>query len=166
MWTALDVPETALDDGERNFIGNIRKHGWAWHSVMAGTGPHEPSFAYTTGIWHRTGSPELMIFSTKKDIVSDVFWGIFRDIERGEKPIIGQRTRSVFSDLDAVLLPVARRHYEEHLGWSRWFYGDDAFPCLQIYWADRQNRMPWEAGFADEFKNQQPDLSEEGWPAA
>jgi len=48
-------------------------------------------------------------------------------------------------------------------GESRWFYGGDDFPCLQIVWPDRAGRFPWEADFDAQFEGNQPDLTEQGW---
>ena len=66
----------------------------------------------------------------------------------------------------AYVFPVAKRHYANHLGWSRWFYAGDDFPCQQIVWPDRAGLFPWEAGFDPTFANKQPDLTEHGWLAA
>jgi hypothetical protein len=52
------------------------------------------------------------------------------------------------------------------LGWSRWFYGGDAFPCLQIVWSDRDGRFPWQSGFDPALAGLQPDLTENGWLAS
>jgi hypothetical protein len=61
---------------------------------------------------------------------------------------------------------VANRFYADHLGWTRWFYGGDRFPCLQIVWPDRAGVFPWEPGFDATFSNDQADLTEHGWQAA
>lgn len=58
---------------------------------------------------------------------------------------------------------VAKRHFANFLGWSRWFYGGDEFPCLQLVWPDRSGLFPWEPDFDPEFGGDQPDPTEQGW---
>ena len=69
----------------------------------------------------------------------------------------------MFANLPAYLFPVAKAYYAEHFGWNRWFYAGDDFPCLQLIWPDRNGVFPWEKGFDETFREDQPDLSEHGW---
>src|SRR5262245_16779311 len=128
MRTALDAPDDALDAGERSFVVQIREHGWFGTGVLADE--EGPGFSYTTGFWLNTGQPEVILFGMKYEIAHDVFWDLFRDGEAGRSIPVGTRTDQPFANLPAYAFPVARRHYREHLGWSRWFYGGDEFPCL------------------------------------
>ena len=74
--------------------------------------------------------------------------GTYSVMPRQAKPLpIGERTDAVFANLPAYVFPVAKKHYRDLLGWSRWFYGGDDFPCLQIVWPDRAGRFPWEPTF-------------------
>ncbi len=161
MRTALDAPPDALDEAEQSFVAKVREHGWFRTGVF---GDDEgPGFSFTTGFWVNANQPELIIFSTKDDIAQEVFWDVFRQAKSGHVLSIGKRTDAVFANLSAYAFPVAKKHYAEFLGWSRWFYGGDEFPCLQIVWPDRAGTFPWEAGFDAEFEADQLDLTERGW---
>jgi hypothetical protein len=161
MLTALDAPQTALDEQELSFVSKVKEHGWARTSV---TGDNEgPGFSFTTGIWVNEGQPELLMFSMKGDIVRDVFWDLYRSAKTGVALPVGVRTDAVFANLPAYLFPVAKKHYANYLGWSRWFYAGDDFPCLHVVWPDRDGVFPWEPDFDDEFIADQPDLTELGW---
>jgi hypothetical protein len=164
MLTALDAPTEALDDQERDFVAMIREHGWFRTSVFGDE--HGPGFSYTTGFWTGCKQPELIIFTLKREITHDVFWDLFRDAKAGNTLPIGQRADRVFGNSYAYAFPVAKQFYREYLGWNRWFYGGDEFPCLQIVWPDRAGLFPWEAGFDEEFVVDQPDLTEHGWAAS
>jgi hypothetical protein len=107
----------------------------------------------------------LILFGLKNDVAHDILWDAYRDIEQARAFSVGVRTSGVFGNADAYLFPVAKRHYAEHLGWSRWFYRGDEFPCLHLIWPDRSGLFPWEEGFADGEKSVQPDLTENGWLA-
>ena len=159
--TALDASPDVLDESEGSFVAKIREHGWFRTNVF---GDDEgPGFSYTTGFWVSANEPEVMIFSTKGEIAHDVCWDLFRDAQSGKSLPIGARTDAVFANLPAYAFRVAKGYYRDFLGWSRWFYGGDDFPCLQIVWPDRAGRFPWEPEFDAEFEPDQPDLSERGW---
>ncbi|MEH3038457.1 MAG: DUF4262 domain-containing protein [Sphingomonas paucimobilis] len=164
MRTALDAPIDALDDPERRFVGNVRDHGWAATHVFA---DHEgPGFTFSTGFWVKTGQPELILFGMKQDITHDILWDLYRDAAAGKALPIAAANDQAFANLPAYAFPVAKRFYPDYLGWGRWFYAGDDFPCLHVVWPDRAGVFPWEAGFDPHFVGLQPDLTEHGWSTA
>jgi hypothetical protein len=56
---------------------------------------------------------------------------------------------------------VDKRHYDDYLGWSIWFYGDHDFDCLQMIVPDSAGILPWQPGF--DPAESQPDLSAGNW---
>jgi hypothetical protein len=109
------------------------------------------------------GFPEIILFSLQQQTAHDVLWDVFRDVKGGRKISPGANVPEVFGNGGAYFFPVGKQHYRDLLGWSRWFYGGDDFPCLQLVWADTKGVFPWQSGFEDRFKGDQPDLSAEGW---
>lgn len=97
-----------------------------------------------------------------------MLWNLYRMIEAGNAPPIGVPVDTLFRGFNALLVPVDKSHYPDHLGWNRWFHGGDDFPCVQLFWPDKAGVFPGQAGATDAFKALQPDLSEAGWawPAA
>jgi hypothetical protein len=164
MRTALDTPLSGLDDEERNFVSNITEHGWFGTHVYADD--DGPGFSYTTGFWVNLQFPEIIVFSLNGETAHNVLWHIYREIKDGRPLAVGKPLPDIFSGLDAVLLPVSKSHYEAHLGWARWFYHGDDFPCLQLVWPDKDGVFPWQPGFAPEHEGAQRDLTESGWAAA
>src|SRR5258708_34513429 len=63
---------------------------------------------------------------------------------RGSASAFGTHEDEIFSNVTAVLLPVSRQHYRNHLGWSRWFYGNDEFQCLQLIFPESGGQVPWQ----------------------
>ncbi|WP_230293912.1 DUF4262 domain-containing protein [Croceicoccus sp. Ery5] len=161
MRTALNAPPNTLDEDEQSFVAKIREHGWFRTGVLGDD--DGPGFSFTTGLFVNTGQPELLIFSMKDRIAHDVFWDLYRDAKDGRSLPVGRRTEAVFGNAPAYAFRIAKEHYRDLLGWSRWFYGGDVFPCLQIVWPDREGRFPWEEDFADEFAGLQKDMTESGW---
>jgi Domain of unknown function (DUF4262) len=162
MRTALDANVEKLDEHERTFVNIIRQHGWHRMNVLQDEAG--PGFNYTTGFW-LAGFPEIIVFAMKPEIASDVLWDMFRSQKSGQSYPTATVTNEIFADLPACLLTVSKRHYREYLGWNRWFYGGDSFPCLQLVWTDREGNFPWQSGFSSEFDGLQPDLSEGDWTA-
>lgn len=161
MLTALDANPDSLDEHEKNFVAKIRQHGWRGTNVF----PEGDSrgFGYTTGFWSSVQFPEVITFSLKSEVADQIFWNIFKKAKEGLPPGQQRRVRNVLERMDVVLLPVSKRYYAEHLGWSRWFYGGDEFPSVQLVWPDRNNVFPWQSGFERGFEGDQPDLTEDGW---
>ena len=161
MFTALDANPARLDRHEQNFVANIRAHGWfATHVFSDG---ERPGFSYTTGFWLKFRFPEMILFSTSRETAHNTFWHIYRELEAGQRLPVGEPTGEIFENAAAVLLPVALEHYQSHLGWNRWFYGNDDFECLQLVFPDRGGEFPWMSGSSADFRTAQPDLTAGNW---
>ncbi|MFE0755350.1 DUF4262 domain-containing protein [Inquilinus sp. NPDC058860] len=161
MATALDAPVDALDPQERRFVAIMREHGW--HHTGVFEEDENPEFSYSTGFWLTLRHPEIIAFSLSQDVAGRVLWDLYRDLQKGRVLPVGVRLSDVFANTDAYLMPVDKQHYAEHVGWSRWFYGNDDFPCLQLVWPDKRGAFPWEAGRYEPPPALQPDLSPAGW---
>ena len=164
MRTLLDAPLDALKPPEHAFAAKVREDGFFRAEVFGDA--VGPGFSYSTGFWVSTGQPEIIMFSIKGEIAHDEFWDMFR-LAKGNTPLsLGKPTNQVFANRTAYVFPIAKRFYPDYLGWSRWFYGGDDFPCLQIVWPDREGVFPWEGRFDPAQPGGQPDLTEHGWQAS
>jgi hypothetical protein len=105
----------------------------------------------------------VILFSMSREAAQDTFWHIYRELEAGRRLPVGELTGEIFENAAAVLLPVALEQYEAHLGWSRWFYGNDSFECLQLVFPDRGGEFPWTSGSSADFRTAQPDLTAGNW---
>ena len=163
MFTALDAPPEGLDPHEARFVASIREHGWFRTNVPAQG--DEPGFSFTTGFWSSVQAPELIVFSLKSHTAHDVLWDVYRLIQQGMSPRVGERLSGIFENFDAVFLPVSKSVYPDYFGWSRWFYGGDDWPCLQLVWPDADGAFPWEPGSDGRFPTGQPNLTGATWPS-
>ena len=161
MLTALQAPDHALDAHEKNFVAMIREHGWFRTNVFAEG--DNPTFAYTTGFWVTLGAPEIIVFGLKSETAHNIFWSIFRDLKEGKALPLLMRSSDLLGNHDAYLFPMQKGQYGEYLGWSRWFYAGDDFPCSQLVWPDRDGRFPWEPTFDPEMVGRQVDVAEGSW---
>src|SRR6516162_1023805 len=101
MLTALDVDPAQLDEHEQNFVEKVRKHGWFHTSVMADD--DGPGFGYTTGLWLKFRSPELIVFSLPRQVAHETFWHMYRRLEAGKRFAIGEPDDDIFENVAAVL---------------------------------------------------------------
>lgn len=122
-----------------------------------------PDFSYSTGFTLNHGYPEIILFSLPQEVSHNVLQDFCREMEAGHKPPVGSKVSGIFQHADAVLFPVAKAAYPEHLGWNRWFCDGDSFDCLQLIWPDQGGKFPWEDGFSSKLADSQPDLTEDGW---
>lgn len=93
------------------------------------------------------------------EIAHDVLWHIYRMIAAGSPPPVGKVTSTIYANADALLLPVDKAHYHDHLGWNRWFYGGDEFPCLQLLWPSEEGLFPRHPDATEALNRAQPDLT-------
>jgi hypothetical protein len=100
MPTALDAPDHMLDRQERNFVDQVRQHGWFDTNVFGED--ESPGFSYTTGFWLRAKAPEIIVFSLRPEIAHDSLWHLYRAITAGTSFPIGLRRSGVFENVDAV----------------------------------------------------------------
>jgi len=161
MRTALDADPAKLDDQEKAFVAAIRDHGW--FGTHVGADEDQPSFSYTTGFQVSLRAPEILIHSLGFELAQNILWDVFRDLKAGKQLQLGQPISDVLGNHRACFFRVDRSHYAEHLGWSRWFYGGDAFECLQLVWPDRDDVFPWQDGFDAGMRGDQVDLTATGW---
>ena len=161
MLTALQASEDALDPQEKAFVSKIREHGWFATHVLAEA--HSPGFSYTTGFSVNLGQSEVIVFGLRSETAHSVLWDIFRDLKAGKLLPLRARLTDVLGNRDTYLFPVDKAQYPEYLGWSRWFYGGDDFPCSQLVWPDREDRFPWDAQFDPSLAGVQPNIADGGW---
>ena len=161
MLTVLDADPARFDKHEQNFVENIREHGW--FAIHVAPDDEGPRFCYSTGFWLKFRAPEVILFSMRREIAHDTLWQVYHELEAGRRFPVGEPTDSIFQNSPAVFVPVSPQHYRAHLGWSRWFYGNDDFSCVQLVYTDRSGHFPWSSGASDESRTAQPDLTAGNW---
>lgn len=161
MRTALDDDPSRFGEDDRKFVDNIRQYGWSGTGVLEDE--EGPGFNYTTGFWSGLGFPEVVVFSLPHNTAHNTLWHIYNGLKAGRTFAVGEQLDGLFDGNEAVLLPVAQKHFREYLGWSNWFYRGTSFPCLQLIWSDSNRRFPWENGYLPSVLGAQPDLTEGDW---
>ncbi len=134
----------------------IGEHGWAVPGVYGDD--QAPPWAYSVGMWLTCQSPELIVCGVPVQNAAGLINAIGGRIADGEQIGADDVLR------DVCPAPLAIRPVD--LSWrmtsmfavSDEFYGFVRPPYLQVVWADRNGRFPWEPGFATAFLGMQPLL--------
>lgn len=134
----------------------IGEHGWAVSGVY--DEDQAPPWAYSVGMWLTCQSAELVICGIPAKHAAAIINAIGSRIADGDEIGAGD----VLSDVCPA--PLAIRQVD--LSWrttslfaaSDEFYGFVRPPYLQVVWADKNGRFPWEPGFQSGFQRMQPLL--------
>ena len=137
-------------------MGHIGRVGWAVQGIP---GDEQcPSWAYSIGLRHTYGVPELALFGLSLPNMAAIINEIGRLISDGTTVAAGDQIDGV-SPCTFTIRPV-------HDSWraaslfttSDTIYGYLRPSCLQVFWPDRQGILPWEPEFEPSFDGLQPLL--------
>ena len=140
---------------EDNINKHIKESGW--FVAMFDRTNYLPSFAYTIGLWKNYGHPELIVFGLTTETLHEVLNIGGEKIKQGKKLETDTLTDDFFQNSKSILIEVDQSNIKDYFGYAIEFYGKQ-FPAFQIVWTDRSDHFPWEEGYEDEFKYQQPLL--------
>ena len=142
-------------------LREIHTDGWQITGVLAKEPDRGADFAYSIGLFHTLGHPEIILFGLPIDVCMRAVNLIALDIRDGRRfqPLV------VY---DRILTPphaccfreVDRKHYHDHVGYALWFYETDPFPLVQCFWSDEHGRFPWEPECREWAREVQPLLYE------
>ena len=136
--------------------GQVGEHGWA---VPADPGDgHMPPWAYSVGLWLTSQFPELIVCGAPMENMTGIVNAIAARVAEGTA--IGP------DDVIEDVCPARLLVRPVDLSWrmtslfavSDEFYGFVRPPYLQVVWADKYGRFPWEPRFQAAFRDTQPFL--------
>jgi hypothetical protein len=150
---------TAKDDHERKFLDIVDRYGW--HVTGVHGDETGPGFLYSTGIFERTGKPELIVFGLKTEVGHHLINDYAERIIKGEVFEEGRRYEDFLDEALFTFLNVADASVRrEYTTWTSWFYQGSAYPIFQGVWPDKKTgAFPWEPGYAEHLAEVQPLLA-------
>lgn len=162
LTTVISDPPTNPRTYEVDLIKRVKEHGWQTTSVGADDNG-DPAFSYTTGFWLTLEQPEVIVFDFPAKLSHDVFGQMIARAREGDHFAVGEPVKGILSNEVVYLLPVTRDARVEYLRSSEWFYKRAEFPVLQLVWADRAGRFPWDSNCEESLVRLQPNLWEKAW---
>ena len=135
----------ALSALDAKVLREIHTDGWQITGVLAREQNKGPDFAYSIGLFHTLGHPEIILFGLPIDVC-------MRAVNRDRLDIRDGKRFQPMAVYDHILTPphsccfreVDRKHYHGHVGYALWFYETDPFPLMQCFWSDENGRFPWD----------------------
>lgn len=136
---------------------NIEKHGLQIIGISATD--YLPSFSYSIGLYESYQHPEIICFGLPTDLAHTIINDVANLIKNGETIALNQEYGDqIFKETRAQFLHVDVKNIEDYFGAALNYYQHDNFSALQLVWADRNNKLPWEDGFEEKLIYDQPLL--------
>lgn len=150
------------DEFERKTVDDVRSCGW--HVLKVLEDDRGPGFAYTVGLFHSFGHPELIVVGLPVDVGHSVLNIAGEAIRRGVRYAEGTQSDELLVERACTFRLMPESQYRNYLGWDLWFYDGAPFPALQIIWADPDGRWPWNPTVDPAVRESQPVIEDEGDP--
>jgi hypothetical protein len=145
-----------MDDAERKLVADVERHGW--HVVLLEAADGLPGWAFTVGLTHSFGTPELAMFGLPTATMHRCLNTLGEVAREGGTFQSGFRSPEVLDGFDVELRAVDPAWHRALFGFARWFYRPEEPAFLQCAWPDLAQRFPWEPAFEDRIRYLQPAL--------
>ena len=136
-------------------INNIEKYDC--HVVMV-IGDHLPGFAYSIGLYEKFGHPEIICFGLDLNMMASLINEVRNWIRENGSIEPYSSYPDYLENADVKFIPVDEVFYNDYLNFGINYYNENNFPVMQMVWPDKENKFPWEEGFHEPWKFQQPLL--------
>lgn len=149
----LCLPERNLPGDDRRLVESVRQHGF--HVVAVGTGvcdcgecsPTDEGvpFAYTIGLPHRTGHPELVVSGLRGEVMHHLLHDAASRVLAGFRFEPGTTAEGLLDSWPVVADPMSPDGLDETVLWSRWFHRREV-RALQLVWPSTSGVFAWQPG--------------------
>ncbi len=163
-------PDSSYDELDRQTIDTVLEHGWQVLLVGTEAGcshpehlEHEvdhddepgPAFAYTIGLGHRFGHPELLMSGLDPHLMHHALNSLARRIMNGRRLRPGDAVEDVLAGVPVAIEQVADEALAETVTWSAWFHRRKP-EALAVVWPDRKSVFGWQPGAPEILDELQP----------
>lgn len=141
----------------QDIAGHIGSHGWSSLGIASEDGV--PAWAFTVGLWHSHGAPEVSMFGLRNPDMQNWLNEIGEQVQAGGELNPGDRLVGILpGDFPLLVRPVDTSWYRDLFGAALGFYGRPPLPIVQAVWPDRNGLFPWEDGVGEACASNQPWL--------
>jgi hypothetical protein len=148
-----------LDDTDRRVLADIEEHGW--HAIAINDEDPSP-YVFSVGIMHTLGHPELVMFGLDPELMHDVLWTAYRDVQSGRRIDADGLYEGLIEGYAVAAREVHGSWHAHYLGYAQWhrrYVGKrGTLRAMQLVWPDKAGRFPWEDGCHASVVDLQPRL--------
>jgi len=131
---------------------------WGWFVIKVGASDSEPAFAYSMGLYETFHHPEIILFGLDLGTMHQLINDAAKRIQEGETFDEGHRYDDPLAGYQCEFRKVNPSHYDGLLNYAIWYYKSSPFPAVQLVWPDFAGLFPWENGFDERYRKDQPTL--------
>ncbi|OJJ14267.1 hypothetical protein BKI52_43050 [marine bacterium AO1-C] len=122
------------------------------------TDGYNPRFGYSIGLFKQFHHPEILLIGLDSDSTEAIINNAKNQIVEGTRFIEGVNYPDFLIDLPVQFIEVQPAHFPDYMGYASWYNDYQDFPVLQMIWPDKDGNFPWDEGFNEKFKFEQPLL--------
>lgn len=163
-------PDGFYDEQDRRTIDTVLERGWqvvvvaddadCSHPDHDEHSSHDhdepgPAFAYTVGLGHRAGHPELLISGLNRRVMHRALNDVARRVLTGHRLAPGDALEDVLAGVPVAIEQVSDGGLRETVTWSAWFHRRPQ-GALAIVWPDRRGVFAWQPGAPEILDELQP----------
>ena len=154
---------THYSEHEQNMLADIEEHGFQSKGVFDPDG-NDPNFCYSIGFTKTLEAPEFIVFGLDLELMHNMLWEVFRQVQAGAKPEHGMRWADVLEGFDCISLKADHPELlTEYSTSANWFWKDQVNeghpPIYQLVWPGAQQGLfPWEEDCDPYVIEMQPKL--------
>jgi hypothetical protein len=137
-------------------VADVERHGWGVFGIKAVGGL--PGWAFTAGLWHTFGSPEVAMFGLRVADMQVWLNDVGEQIRSGQTFDPDERRMGILPGFPVTFRPVHEGWYRDLLGYAMWFAQRPPLPVVQVVWPDTEGRFPWDPGCGTRCLFDQPQL--------
>lgn len=160
-------PEGDYEPLDLATIQTVVRHGW--QVVLVGSGACEccsdtapehghddgPVFAYTVGLGHRAGHPELLMSGLDPDLMHRALNNLSERVVDGRRLAPGDVLEGVLGGAPVALATASAYALDELVTWSGWFHRRPP-DALVVVWPTTSGVFAWQPGAPEVLDELQP----------
>jgi hypothetical protein len=144
------------DPVDLRIIEDIQQHGW--HVIMVPEDDAGPGFAYTIGLAHSYGAPELAMFGLDVRLMHRALNVLAQEAANGIALADGQEHSEVLERYLVTLRRADQRWYRTFFGRAIGFYRQPPLHVLQVCWPDSKGAFHLQEDCGEQHRQSQPQL--------
>ncbi|PUZ25362.1 hypothetical protein DCC81_13770 [Chitinophaga parva] len=125
----------------------VTQHGWVVVPMLGNEQDALPDFAHTIGLWGNFRHPEILVMGLPGEAAQALLHRLSSMVKEGKQLPVHADITGVIEDLPVRLLPVDASNIPDFFGAAAIQYDGFTFPALQMVWADKAGKWPWEREF-------------------